>query len=99
MQQARATLQKIVLDALRRAPREEVPLLAWPIVCGPQVAERTQALAFQDGTLRIAVPDTIWRGQLRDMAPEYVAKLNRISPTAIARIEFVIAEVQANSQR
>ena len=94
MQHARATLQKIVLDALRQAPREEVPLLAWPIVCGAQVAQRTQALIFQDGTLRVAVPDAAWCGQLRDMAPEYVAKLNRISPTAIARIEFVIGEIQ-----
>ena len=38
-------LEKIVLGSLRRVPQGEAPLLAWPLVCGSVVAERTRAVA------------------------------------------------------
>ncbi len=50
---------------LRRAcgvrPRGPVRVLAWPIACGQAVAARTSALDFDDGILRVEVPDAGWR--------------------------------------
>ena len=43
MEHIRQSLQQIVVDAVRRAPAEDVPLLAWPLACGAAVAEKTRA--------------------------------------------------------
>jgi len=60
MQQAGAGLERIVAGSLRRVPQAEAPLLAWPLVCGSVVAERTQATDFADAVLRVEVPDAGW---------------------------------------
>jgi hypothetical protein len=89
MEHIRPTLDKIMTDALRRAPAAEAPLLAWPVVAGATVAERTRALDFRSGVLRIEVPDTTWRNELLSLAPRYVVALNRVSE-GVERIEFVL---------
>jgi predicted nucleic acid-binding Zn ribbon protein len=89
MQSAREGLLKIVADALRRAPAAEVPFLAWPLVCGVTVAERTQATAFKDGILSVNVPDETWCAQLQSMAPQYLLGLERMIGKHVERIEFV----------
>ena len=89
MEHIRPSLEKIMSDALRRAPASEAPLLAWPVVAGATVAERTRALDFRSGVLRIEVPDTTWRQELVSLAPRYVVALNRVSE-GVQRIEFVL---------
>jgi hypothetical protein len=88
VEQARSGLQKIVLDVLRGAPPEERVLLAWPVVCGASVAVKTRALGVENGTLRIEVPDRIWRTQLLDLVPHYTAALRGIA--GVERIEFIL---------
>lgn len=88
MQQASASLEKIVFASLRRAPAADAPFLAWPLVCGSQVAERTRVLGFTDGVLRVEVPDAGWKRELQNLAPRYLAVLNRCAGK-IERIEFV----------
>ena len=56
MEQAGAGLEKIVAQSLRQAPPAEAPLLAWPVVCGSAVAERTQSEA--EGGRRLALAGT-----------------------------------------
>ncbi len=89
MDSARPTLQKIVADALNRLPAEQVPIETWPFACGKQVAERTQAVSFGNGVLRVEVRDASWQSQLQDLSGCYLAKLNQYSRTPIERIEFV----------
>lgn len=96
---SRPALEKIVLDALRRAPKEESPIFAWPLVCGPVLSDKTQALAFTAGILKVVVPDITWQAQLRDMAPEFLAALNKFTSIPVHRIEFVIAESRKFSPR
>ena len=64
--------------------------MAWPVVCGSAVAERTQALTFVDGVLRVAVPDAGWKAELQGLAPRYLAVINKYTLQAVRRIEFVI---------
>ena len=90
MERAAATLEKIVADALHRAPKTESPLLAWPVVCGSAVAERTRALGFADGILRVEVSDRGWQHELKELAPRYLAAINRFSAAGVQRIEFVV---------
>ena len=90
MDRAAGRLDTIVANALHQAPAEESPLLAWPVVCGSAVAERTRALSFSDGVLRVEVADAGWQRELGALAPRYLATVNRYSATAVQRIEFVV---------
>ncbi len=90
MAQAAAVAGPVLARSLRRAPAGTSPLLAWPLACGPAVAERTRALNFAQGILQVQVPDAGWRAELRDLAPQYVAVINRYAAETVQRIEFVI---------
>lgn len=91
MESAGSDLEKIVARSLRQVPPGQAPLLAWPVVCGSAVAERTRALSFADGVLRVAVADTGWRSELQSLAPRYLASINRYTAEPVLRIEFVIS--------
>ncbi len=100
MEQAGTGLEKIVLGSLRRVPPAEAPVLAWPLVCGSVVAERTEALDFSNSVLRVEVPDAGWKREMQSLAPRYLATLNRYAGQKIERIEFVILqENRTKSQR
>ncbi len=92
MEPARAGFHKIVVEILKRAPAEDAVLIAWRMVCGSTVSERTQALDFHAGALRVQVPDAAWRTQLRDFVPQYLAQLNQMVNVKVERIEFVMPE-------
>ena len=91
MQSSGPTLKKIVREALRHAPEQEAPVWAWSLVSGAVVAAKTQATAFENGVLRVAVPDTTWRAQLRDLAATYLAAINGMVGVKVERIEFEVA--------
>jgi len=84
-------LEKIVARSLHKAKTGEGPVLAWPLACGSTVAERTRALDFSKGILRVEVANAEWRKELQSLAPRYVALINRYVGENVTRIEFVIA--------
>ena len=91
MEPVSSALEKIVVQSLRQAPPAQAPLMAWPVVCGSAVAERTLALGFDKGVLRVSVPDMGWRSELQALAPRYLAAINRYTVEAVCRIEFVVS--------
>jgi hypothetical protein len=92
LEQAGAGLDRVVIASLRRAAHNDAPLLAWPLVCGSAVAERTRAVNFSGTLLRVEVPDAGWKRELQTLAPRYLAVLNRYSGQKVERIEFVICQ-------
>ena len=82
-------MEKVVAGSLRKAPKADVALLAWPMACGSAVAARTRALEFSAGVLKVEVPDAAWRAELQHLAPKYVAILNKYA-TGVSRVEFVV---------
>ena len=90
MNRASAGLENIIAKSLHRVPASESAVLAWPIACGSAVAERTRALSFSDGVLRVEVADAGWRRELINLAPRYLALINKYSATTVKRIEFVV---------
>jgi Dna[CI] antecedent, DciA len=90
VQQAGSGLEKIVAQSLRQCPAADAPLLAWPVVCGSAVADRTRALSFEGGVLRVQVANEGWKSELQSLAPRYVATINKYSPVAVNKIEFVV---------
>lgn len=89
-------LEKAVAGSLRHAP--DAPLLAWPLACGSAVAERTRALEFTSGVLRVEVPDAGWRAELQRLAPQYLAVINRYATQSVERIHFVTRLAQHENQ-
>jgi len=98
LEHAGSDLEKIVAQSLRQAPPSQAPLMAWPVVCGSAVAERTQALSFMDGVLRVAVADAGWKSELQSLAPQYLASINRYTVEAVRRIEFVVTRPEKSEQ-
>ena len=94
MQAARPVLEKIVRDALRRAPREEAVLWAWPLVCGAAVAAKTEAIACAGNRLRVLVPDETWRAQLQDFRGQYTAALGKLIGVKLDGIDFEVANAK-----
>ena len=90
MAQAGATAEAVIARSLRRVPAGTSPLLAWPLVCGHGVAVRTNAVSFAQGILQVQVPDAGWRAELRALAPQYLAVINRYAAERVQRIEFVL---------
>jgi predicted nucleic acid-binding Zn ribbon protein len=91
MQNARSTLKKIFAENVCSKAGDDAPLLAWPVVCGAAVAEKTRALSFVDGVLVVAVADVVWRNQLQQMYQQYLAGLNQVSRQRVQNISFVVA--------
>lgn len=48
----------------------------WPVIVGPEVAQHSQVIAFDDGEVEVRTDSTAWATQLRLLAPRIVAKLN-----------------------
>lgn len=95
MEHAASDLERIVAQSLRQAPPSQAPLMAWPVVCGSAVAERTRALSFLDGVLCVAVADPGWKSELQSLAPRYLASINRYTVEAVRRIEFVVTRPES----
>jgi Dna[CI] antecedent, DciA len=91
MVSAASAAAPVIARSLRRAPAGSSPVLAWPLACGARVAERTNALTYADGVLQVRVPDAGWRAELRALAPQYVAVINRYTAEPVKRIEFITA--------
>jgi hypothetical protein len=105
MERVSNTLQRIMADALRRLPPEQLPEAAWDFAAGKAVAEKTRVVGCNLGcnpsgnpggspgsgkaTLIVEVPDATWRAQLYAMTPQFLARLNPFLP--IERIEFKLA--------
>jgi hypothetical protein len=77
-------------DFLQTQPAEEAALLAWPLVCGKEVASRTRAVNFANDTLTIEVPDANWRNQLADFTPRYLTGLSDLIGPVVKQMRFQI---------
>lgn len=90
MNRASAGLESVISKALHQAPATESVLLAWPVACGSAVADRTRAVGFASGVLRVEVTDKGWQRELTALAGRYVAAINRYSAARVERVEFVV---------
>ncbi len=88
MQSTRHDLNALAARVLKDAPVEEAVVLAWPLACGSTIAQRAKALEFQDGILRVRVPDKSWQAQLDDFSPQYKAKIRMLTGIDVERIRY-----------
>ena len=64
----------------------------WPDAVGPQVARRSRAVSFQEGTLVVEVEGSAWLHELSMLKPDLVRQLNRRLGSAHVRdLRFIHA--------
>ncbi len=86
-------------DLLRARPAEEAVIMAWPLICGKEVAARSQATAFSDGKLTVEVPDATWRSQLQSFAPRYLNEYQGLLGPVVRSVEFKLKHSALSNQR
>ena len=99
MEPARIGLRNIMRDLLRSQPAEEAVVLAWPLVCGSEVAARTRAVAFAEGELTVEVADPAWRSQLASFGSRYVAGFADLLGPVVGKIRFVKKQSALSNQQ
>lgn len=99
MEPARTGLRQIMRELLRRQPPEEAVLLAWPLVCGKEVAARSQAVSFANGKLFIEVPDATWRSQLQSFAARYLREFEGLLGPLVRSVEFTLKQSAIGTQQ
>lgn len=90
MNRASVGLESVIAKVLHSTSPEESALLAWPVACGSAVADRTRALSFASGILCVEVADKGWQQELTELAPRYLAAINRYAAARVERIEFIL---------
>lgn len=90
MEQIRGGLRRIMSDVLKNQPDEEAAMLAWPVVCGREVASRTRAVSFSEGRLTIEVPDANWRTQLIEFTPRYLSSFKELMGAVVKEVKFKV---------
>jgi hypothetical protein len=99
MESVRTGLRQIMQDLLRARPQNEAVLLAWPLVCGKEVAARTTAASFSDGTLTVEVSDVSWRNQLQSFAPRYLNGYEGLLGQVVKSVQFKVRHSAVGSQQ
>ncbi len=99
MEPVRTGLRQIMQDLLLARPVEEAVTLAWPLVCGQEVASRTSAVSFSDGTLTVEVPDKVWRNQLQSFTSRYISGYEGYFGVLVKTVQFTIKPSADSIQR
>ena len=98
MESIRSGLRHIMSDFLQKQSPDEAAVLAWPVVCGAEVASRTKAVSFADGRLIVEVPDANWRNQLSAFTPRYLSSLNELlGSRMVSELRFVVCDLKRPS--
>lgn len=95
MEHGRSELQRLFAETLKNASADQAPLLAWPLVCGPGVANRTRPMDFRGGVLRIQVPDKEWKAQLESLKADYLRAFGTlVDKKKVEQIEFIVPDLR-----
>ena len=99
MEPVRTGLRQIMQDLLRTRPPEEAVILAWPLVCGKEVAARTTAASFSGGTLTVEVSDVSWRNQLQSFVPRYLSGYEGLLGPVVKSVQFKVKHSAPGNQQ
>jgi Dna[CI] antecedent DciA-like protein len=99
VESVRTGLRNIMKDLLRTRPQDEAVTLAWPLVCGKEVAARTAAVGFADGVLTVEASDREWQAQLSGFSGRYVAAFNDLLGPIVQQVKFVLKKPATGNTR
>jgi predicted nucleic acid-binding Zn ribbon protein len=88
MEPIRTGLRRVMHDLLANQPAQEAVMLAWPLVCGKDVAARTRVVGLAEGRLTVEVPDATWRTQLASFSSRYVKSYAELMGPVVKEVSF-----------
>jgi hypothetical protein len=89
MQRMRDVLRGSLARSLRELSPEDRLAAAWPVACGPALANRGEVLRLdEEGVLHVCVTGPGWLRQFFDVRSQLAADLARISGVALSGIHF-----------
>ena len=91
-------LRNVMKDLLRAQPLEEAALMAWPVVCGKDVAAEPKQSLFADGVVTVEVPDAAWRKQLTSFASRYISAYEALLGHVIKEVRFKVQPAAARTE-
>jgi len=86
----RDVLRNQLARALDRLPEAERVMAAWPVACGPRMAERVRCVDFADGVLTVEAADAAWRRELEGMRKRLMAEMDGIAGVGVTDIIIVL---------
>ena len=90
MEPVRTGLRQMMSSLLRACPPEEAVPLAWPLICGKEVAARTRAVRFEGEKLTVEVPDNEWRSQLQSFSSRYITEYTNLFGELVKGLRFEV---------
>lgn len=98
LESIRTGLRNVMKDLLRAQPVEEATLMAWPVVCGKDVAARTKAVIFAEGVVTVEVPNAEWRKQLTALASRYISAYEALLGHVVKEVRFKVQPAAARTE-
>lgn len=88
MERMREIVRGSLSRSLRALSEEDRIAAAWTIACGRALAERSSVVSFDEGLVRVGVPDAAWLRQFLAMRAQLVRDVSQIAEVAINDIHF-----------
>ncbi|HZK24488.1 MAG TPA: DUF721 domain-containing protein [Oscillospiraceae bacterium] len=96
-------IAQILKKTLKNLPaakkiRGQMLIDAWSEVVGEWIAMKTEALAFENGTLLVRVCDSVWAQHLSLQKTQIIAKLQRATKTRVLHdLRFQVGKLQTQA--
>lgn len=92
MERVFSTIPSVLASASSdESTAEALVFAAWKNVAGEAVNRRTHAVKLAGRKLTVAVDDAVWQRNLAELAPGFIARINRIAGEGTVRfIEFTV---------
>lgn len=90
MERMRDVLRRNLGQSLRGLSVADRLAAAWPVACGPALAQRGEIIGFLDGIVEVQVQDAVWLDQMRSMQAILERELARIADVELAEIHFKV---------
>ena len=90
MDNMREMLRKNLGRSLEALPELDRLSAAWPVACGPAMAEKGEIVAYAGGIVQVEVWNSVWLEQMRSMQQVLEHELARIAAVKLAGIHFEV---------
>ncbi len=88
MQNMRDLLRSALGRSLEALPPLDRLVSAWPVVCGPAMAQRGCVVAYEDAVLTVEVENGVWMEQMLGMRDVLQHELARVAGVPLRAIHF-----------
>jgi Dna[CI] antecedent, DciA len=96
MDSMREMLRKNLGRSLEALPELDRLTAAWPVACGPAMAEKGEIVGYADGIVQVAVRNSVWLEQMRSMSQVLQHELGRIAGVKLSGIHFEVKRLRSN---